>query len=127
LFYRFRILQTEALARSGAVDAALASLEMTQRSRHPAFAYVESGYLLASAWVSAVQGRTTDALEFAVRATEFAENHDQRAREVLCLQTGVQFGDVGAALRLEELATQVEGPRATLAARYAPDFARHGG
>ena len=119
LFYRFRILHTEALARSGAVDAALASLEMTHRSRHPAYKYVESGYLLSTAWVSAAQGRTTDARKITLRATEFARDHGQSAREVLCLQTGVQFGDVGAALRLEELATQVEGPRAPLSARYA--------
>jgi DNA-binding NarL/FixJ family response regulator len=119
LFYRFRILQTEALARSGAVDAALASLETTHRSRHPAYRYVESGYLLSTAWVSAAQGRTTDAREITARATEFARNHGQCAREVVCLQTGVQFGDVAAASRLEELATQVEGPRAALSARYA--------
>jgi DNA-binding NarL/FixJ family response regulator len=31
----------------------------------------------------------------------------------------VQFGDVGAAARLQELAAQVEGPRAPLSARYA--------
>jgi DNA-binding NarL/FixJ family response regulator len=54
-----------------------------------------------------------------LRATEFARNHGQWSREVLCLQTGVQFGDVGAGSRLEELATQVEGPRAPLATRYA--------
>jgi DNA-binding CsgD family transcriptional regulator len=119
LFYRFRILHTETLARSGAVDAALVSLEMTQRNRHPAYKYVESSYLLSSAWVSAAQGRTTDAREIASRATEFARCHGQLAREVLCLQTGVQFGDIGAAARLEELATQVEGPRAPLSARYA--------
>ena len=35
LFSRFRILHTEALARSGAVDAALASLEMTNEADTP--------------------------------------------------------------------------------------------
>jgi DNA-binding CsgD family transcriptional regulator len=119
LFYRFRVLHTEALARSGAVDAALVSLEMTQRNRHPAYKYVESGYLLSSAWVSAAQGRITDAREIVSRATEFAKSHGQLAREVLCLQAGVQFGDIGVAARLEELAAQVEGPRAPLSARYA--------
>jgi DNA-binding CsgD family transcriptional regulator len=119
LFYRFRILHTEALARSGAVDAAMASLETSRRARHPAYRYVESGYLLSSAWVSAVQGRNTDAREITSRATEFARSHGQLAREVLCLQTGIQFGDTGAATRLEELAAQVRGPRAPLAARYA--------
>lgn len=119
LFYRFRILQTEALARSGAGAAALASLEMTDRSRHPAYRYVESAYLLATAWVSAAQGRTPEAREITSRATKFASDNGQRAREVLCLQTAVQFGDVGAGPRLEELAAQVEGPRAPLTARYA--------
>jgi DNA-binding CsgD family transcriptional regulator len=123
LFYRFRILQTEALARCGIVDAALASLETTRRTRHPAYRYVESNYLLASAWVHAVQGRATDAREISLRATEFARDCGQHAREVMCLQTAVQFGYVGAAARLEELATRVEGPRAPLSARYARAFA----
>jgi hypothetical protein len=47
LFYRFRILLTEALARSGQIEAAVASLEATRQGRHPAYQYVESGYLLA--------------------------------------------------------------------------------
>jgi DNA-binding CsgD family transcriptional regulator len=80
---------------------------------------------LSTAWVTAAQGRATDAREITLRAANFARNHGQCAREVLCLQTGVQFGDVGAALRLEELATQVEGPRAPLSARYARALADH--
>lgn len=123
MLYRFRILQTEALARSGAVDAALESLETTRGSRHPAYRYVESGYLLAEAWLHAVRGRATDAREIALRAAQFAKTHSQFAREVWCLQTAVQFGDSGAADRLQELSTQVEGPRAPLAARYAKALA----
>lgn len=119
LFYRFRILHTEALARSGDLDAAVALLAITDHNRHPAYRYVESGYLLASAWVSAVQGRVTDAREITARATEFARRQGQYAREILCLQTGVQFGDSGATARLEELSALVEGPRAPLSARYA--------
>jgi DNA-binding CsgD family transcriptional regulator len=38
---------------------------------------------------------------------------------VLCLQAVTQFGDRGAAGRLEELAAIVEGPRVGLAARFA--------
>jgi hypothetical protein len=38
---------------------------------------------------------------------------------VLALQTAVQLGDTSGANRLAELAEQVEGPRAPLAARYA--------
>ena len=59
LLYRFGILHTEALARFGDIDAAVTSLEATRGSRHPAYQYVESGYLLAAAWVSAVRGYTT--------------------------------------------------------------------
>jgi len=72
LFYRFRILLTEALARSGQIEAAVASLEATRQGRHPAYQYVESGYLLASAWVVANQGRTSEAREITLRAAEFA-------------------------------------------------------
>jgi tetratricopeptide (TPR) repeat protein len=119
LFYRFRILHTEVLARSGDHDAAVAALESTHENRHPAYEYVESGYLLASAWVAACGGRVTEARELTCRAAEVARSHGQLAREVLALQTAVQFGDPGWADRLGELATLVEGRRAPLVARYA--------
>ncbi|HKP44147.1 helix-turn-helix transcriptional regulator [Mycobacterium sp.] len=117
VFYRIRIPQIEALARSGDVGAAVAA--STAISRHPTWRYLESTYLLATAWVSAVQGRVSEARDICARAAEFARTHGQPAREVLCLQTAVQFGDADGADRLAELATQVEGPRAPLSARYA--------
>jgi DNA-binding CsgD family transcriptional regulator len=119
LFYRFRILHTEVLARSGDHDAAAAAMEVTRQSRHPAYEYVESSYLLASAWVAAAAGRVTEAHALSRQAAEFARSHGQLAREVLALQTAGQFGDTGGADRLAELTTKVEGPRAPLAARYA--------
>lgn len=119
IFYRFNILHTEALARSGQVDAAVTALEGTGGSRHPAYTYVESGYLLATAWVTAVRGRTGEARQIASRAAEFARSHGQLAREVMCLQTAAQLGDTSVADRLAELAVLVEGPRAAVAARYA--------
>lgn len=125
LQYRFRILHTEVLARSGHIDAAVASLAATTRTRHPAYQYVQSGYLLASAWVSAVRGRTAEVREMTTRAVEFARSHNQLAREVLCLQTAAQFGDASGADRLEQLAAEVHGPRAPLAARYARALAEH--
>ncbi|WP_418002887.1 LuxR C-terminal-related transcriptional regulator [Mycobacterium sp. PDNC021] len=127
LFYRFRILQTELLARSGDIDGAVAALKATQGSRHPAYEYVESGYLLAVAWVSAVQGRVAEARESALRAAEFARAHGQPAREVLCLQAALQFGDVSAGDRLAELAAVVQGPRAPLVTRYARALANDDG
>jgi DNA-binding CsgD family transcriptional regulator len=127
LVYRFRILLTEALARAGDTAAAVASLEATRRCRHPSYVYVESAYLLAQAWVAAALGRLTDARELSGRAADFARSHGQLAREVLCLQTAVQFGDVGGADRLTELADQVDGPRASLSGRHAHALARNDG
>ncbi len=123
LRYRFRIARTEALARSGDVETAVASLAVATGCRHPAYRYVESAYLLAAAWVSAVQGQIADAREKAMLAAEFARSNGQLAREVLSLQTAVQFSDVTCAERLAELAGAVEGPRAGLAARYASALA----
>lgn len=119
IFYRFKILHTEALARSGQVDAAVAALQATRDSRHPAYSYVESSYLLAAAWVAAVRGRAGEARQSASEAAAFARDHGQFAREVMCLQTAAQLGDAAVADRLGELAGIVEGPRAPVAARYA--------
>ncbi|AGB26880.1 ATP-dependent transcriptional regulator (plasmid) [Mycobacterium sp. JS623] len=124
LLYRFSIMHTEALARSGRIDAAAAAMEATRQLRHPSFAYVESGYLLASAWVGAAHGRTAEARQSACRAAEFARAHGQPAREVLALQTAVQLGDAAGSDRLAELANQVDGPRAPLSAQYADALAR---
>ena len=126
LLYRFSIMHTEALARSRQTDAA-AAMESMRRLRHPSFLHVESGYLLATAWVSAQQGRTAEAREIACQAVEFAKVHGQPAREVLALQTAVQLGDGSGADRLAELANLVEGPRAPLAARYARALTRDDG
>lgn len=119
LLYRFRILETEVLARLGLVDDAAAALEATRESRHPAYDYVESTHLLAATWVSAASDRLTEARELCRRAVEFARERGQLAREVLALQTTAQLGESGGAERLAELADLVEGPRAPLAARHA--------
>lgn len=117
--YRCMIAYTEALARSGDVDAALAARKQMQDSRHPSLTLVESDYLLSTAFVSVARGRITQARQVALRAAEFARTHHQLAREVLCLQAAAQFGDGSGAERLDELVALVEGPRAPLAARYA--------
>ncbi len=127
LSYNFMLVYTEALARSGDSDAALDAQTEIQRSRHPAFVYLESNRLLATAWVAAARGRTSEAQALAARAAEFACTHGQYAREVMCLQAAVQFGDKQQAPRLAELASLVEGPRASLAARWASALARDDG
>jgi DNA-binding CsgD family transcriptional regulator len=74
---------------------------------------------LARAWVAAGQGAVTEAITILLAAAERAKATGRFAAEVLCLQTATQFGDRSSALRLRELESIVEGPRAGLAARFA--------
>lgn len=123
-----RIALAEALARAGRADAAVDVLTEMQRCRHRSFIFLESPGLLAAAWVSAARGHISGALEFVGQATEFARGHGQYAREVLCLQTALQFGDTqDHAGRLNELAGLVEGPRAPVVARWAAALAGRDG
>jgi DNA-binding CsgD family transcriptional regulator len=117
--HRFMITHTEVLARSGRAELATEALARMRASQHPSLTYVESERLLSAAWVAAVRGRVTQARELARQAADFARSRGQLGREVLCLQTAVQFGDVTVVDRLVELAGLVDGPRAAVAARYA--------
>jgi DNA-binding CsgD family transcriptional regulator len=118
-FHRFHLLRAQVQARSGDVDAAERALDTARAHRHPAYVFVTPTELLTEAWLAAMRQRPTEARQLARRAGDFAREHDQFAREVWCLQTAVQFDDAEAAERLAELANQVEGPRARVAARYA--------
>lgn len=119
LSLRFWIYYTEALARAGDVDGASAAMATTRTLRHPGWAYLEPALLLAEAWTAAAQQHHSAARDLARQAAQIARDRQQWAREVLCLQTCVQFGDIAVADRLDELARTVEGPRAPAAARYA--------
>ena len=101
------------------MDAAIAALDATRNSRHPAYLNVESAYLLAEAWVVAARGRVAEARTISSRAVEFARTHGQLAREVTCLQAAAQFGATDVDARLAQLATQVDGPRAEISSMYA--------
>jgi DNA-binding CsgD family transcriptional regulator len=118
-FFRFHLLRSQALARSGDIAAAEAALRAAEADRHPAYVLVELNVLLAKACLAAARQRPSEARDFARRAADFARDHGQLAREVLCLQTAAQFEDTTVADRLAELAGVVEGPRAPVAARYA--------
>lgn len=122
-FYRFRITHTEALARSGRIGPATVALELTTAGRHAAYECVETAFQVATAWVASTQGRVDEARGICGRAAELARSRAQWAREVLCLQTAVQFGFTGAAQRLVALTDVVEGPRAQVAARHAEALA----
>lgn len=125
--YWLAIAYTEALARGGRAEAALEASEQMERSRHPAYAFLEPNRLLARAWVAAARGRSTEALTVAGEAAETARSHGQPAREALCLQTAIQFGDTADAGRLAEIAALVEAPRAELAARWATALGNRNG
>ena len=117
--YRYRLPYTIALAMRGAVEEATRSLAELERDRHPSWRYVDFEYALARAWVAAAQGAVSEAIDVLLEAAETAGGRGQFAAEVMCLQAATQFGHRGAGPRLEELAAVVEGPRATLAARFA--------
>jgi ATP/maltotriose-dependent transcriptional regulator MalT len=117
--YTFGIDYTEALARSGDVNAAADALSQMQRHRHPAHTYREPDSFLAAAWLLSARGHTSQARGRALEAAELAQTNGQTAREVVCLQAAIQFGEQHSAGRLAELAKLVEGPRADLVARWA--------
>lgn len=119
LCYRFSIVTVEVFARLGEIDAATAALGNMTRLKHPSFAHLEPDRLLATAWVAAARGAVSPAIAAARQAAGYAREHDQYAREVVCLQTACQFGDKRAAVRLAELDQLVEGPRVGAAAAYA--------
>jgi DNA-binding CsgD family transcriptional regulator len=121
--FRCRLSLTQALAMAGEVSAAKRALAELDENRHPAFAFLEPELMLAQAWVAAAEGAVSQALVHAHQAAEVAANAGQLAHEVLALQTAVGFGDRTVADRLAALATQVDGPRAGVAARFAAALA----
>ena len=118
-FYRFHLLRTQVLARLGQTEAAEQAMRVAEAERHPTYVLVELNALLAKAWLAAARQRVADARRHAWEAVEFTRQHGQLAREVMCLQTLVQFDDTSVAGRLAALVDVVEGPRAPLALRYA--------
>lgn len=118
-FYRFQLLRAQVLARRGNVPAAQRVLDAARVHRHPAYQNLVPAELLTEAWLAAGRHRSTDARTLARRAADLAREHDQLARELLCLQTAVQLDDTDVAGRTAELAERVEGPRAGIVARYA--------
>jgi ATP/maltotriose-dependent transcriptional regulator MalT len=119
LRYLLCIAHAESLARASRVEAALEAHAKMQSYRHPSYVYAESKFLLASAWVAAARGRVTEACGLATQAADFAHDHHQYAREVIALQTAIQFGHNDAYERLAELAEIVEGPRAQAVASWS--------
>ena len=118
--YWLHLNLVEALGRAGLAEEAAASLELLQRTRHPAYVFQEPNRFLATAWAAAADNRIYEAVELAGQAARFAQQHGQCAREVLALQSAIQLGDTADhTARLEELKSIVKGPRAGIVARWA--------
>ena len=125
--FRALVFLTGALGMVGdATSARQALVEMTA-ARHPIYVYLEPEVLLAQAWVTAAEGGVSAALALARQAAEVAASQHQPAVEVLALHTAVCFGDRTVADRLTQLATQVDGPRAPVAAAHAAALAADDG
>lgn len=119
LTYLLLVAHTETLARSGDVDGALHARDHMEAKRHPSYVFMESARLLASGWVAAARGRTSEAIALVSQAAEFARAHGQHARETMCLQVAIQFGDQRHASRLDELVELTPGPRVALVRQWA--------
>jgi DNA-binding NarL/FixJ family response regulator len=118
---------TGALGMAGdAASARRTYLEMTA-ARHPIFVFREPDVRLAGAWVAAAEGSVGEAVALARQAAEVAALQHQPAVEVVALHTAVCFGDRTVADRLAQLATQVDGPRAPVAAAHAAALAADDG
>jgi DNA-binding CsgD family transcriptional regulator/tetratricopeptide (TPR) repeat protein len=116
--YRYRIPHATALAIRGSTQdaaAVLADLDNVPRR----FRSLDHERSLARAWTAGGQGALTEAIATLLSAAERASATGRFAAEVLCLQTATQFGDRTGAPRLQELQSIVEGPRASLATRFA--------
>jgi DNA-binding CsgD family transcriptional regulator len=121
--YLCQIPRTIALGMRGLADEAAAAFAELEKQRHPSWRCVDYEAALARAWVAAAEGAVGEAISTALSAAETAGANGQFAAEVVCLQAAAQFGDHSGGLRLHELATIVEGPRAGLAARFADALA----
>jgi DNA-binding NarL/FixJ family response regulator len=112
--------------RGDPVPARRALLAMTAE-HHPTYVYLAPNVLLARAWVAAAEGGVSEAAAAARQAAEVAASQGQSAVEVLALHTAVCFGDSTVAGRLARLATEVNGPRAQIAAAHAAALAADDG
>ena len=116
--YRYHFPRSAALAMLGSTDEAATALAALDKLRRP-FRSLDYERSLAHAWVGAGQGAVSEAITVLLSAAQRAGANGQFAAEVICLQTATQFGDRSGAPRLRELEAIVEGPRVTLAARFA--------
>ncbi|PBC35512.1 helix-turn-helix transcriptional regulator [Rhodococcus sp. ACS1] len=113
----------QAQAVSGDHAAAAETLRTLDALHGSAVPFLEPEHLITRAWVAAASGAVTRAIELANQGAKQAGAHHQYTQEVVCLHTATRFGDSTTADRLQELAGQVDGPRAPAAAQHATALA----
>ncbi len=110
---------TTTLAMAGDRVAARSGYEQTLQMFGRDFSFWETDLLLTQAWLHAVSGSSSCATALCLEAARAARQRGRPAQEVLCLQTATQLGNMGAADRLKEISTLVQGPRAGAAYAHA--------
>ncbi|MGR6964892.1 LuxR C-terminal-related transcriptional regulator [Geodermatophilus sp. URMC 61] len=117
------VLLASAQGMLGEAAAARAALELADRAAHPGIRFFDPHLGLGLAWGAAADGAMADARGHLARASALAHASGQSAVEVLVRHTGVCFGDRNQAPRLAELARELDGPAAPVAAAHARAFA----
>jgi DNA-binding NarL/FixJ family response regulator len=107
----------------GDAAAARAALHLADRAAHPGIRFFDPHLGLGLAWGAGAGGAMADARGHLARASALAHSSGQSAVEVLVRHTGVCFGDRTQAARLAELARELDGPAASVAAAHARAFA----
>jgi len=108
-----------ALALSGDVVGARATMTELDDAWVDGYAVLDPDRYLARAWLSAAEGAVSEAARHALAAADTAHAQQQHAVEVLALQLAVCLGVHTVAERLTGLADRVEGPRVAIAAAHA--------
>jgi DNA-binding NarL/FixJ family response regulator len=106
----------------GEAGAARAALELADRAVHAGIQLFDPYLGLGRAWAAAADGALTEARGHLVRAADRAHSSGQSAVEVLLRHTGVCLGDRTQTTRLAELARELDGPAAAVAAAHARAF-----
>lgn len=107
----------ETLALAGDIEAARAALDDAKpmAMRAP---LLQPGWSVAAAWLAAAQGAISEALAQLDTAARRARNSGQTAPEIEALHAAVRMGSTAGRLRVQELATWVEGPLMALIAEH---------
>ncbi|MGN0125981.1 MAG: LuxR C-terminal-related transcriptional regulator [Rhodococcus sp. (in: high G+C Gram-positive bacteria)] len=122
-----RLNLAHALALSGQPVAAAQELSLLESQRDIYSTVFAPELLIVRARVAAAEGTVSAAIALAHDAAHIAAEARQSAYEVYALHTAVCLGDHTVALRLSELASTVQGPRASAAAAQAAALAASNG